>query len=143
MSLLFEKEIVGSSPLAIRTLVNDMMNCIKSWNNLDADDEYEFRLILNELISNGIFHGNKGCCDKKIKVGIEEVNSTTLDIWVKDEGNGFDYTKVVKNKECNRYFLLSESGRGLMLVNAMCNNVKFNNNGSLVRIRKSIDKKVL
>jgi len=144
VSLLYKKEIMGSSPLIVRSLINDMMNCIRNWNSLSDDDEYEFRLVLNELICNGVFHGNKGCSNKKVKVRIEEVDSVTLDIWVKDEGGGFDYNKVFKNYYNRKpYFLLAESGRGLLLVKAMCNNIQFNNNGSLIRIRKSINKKIL
>lgn len=144
MSLLYKNEIKGSSPSIVRTLIDDMINCIKNWNNLSDDDEYEFRLVLNELICNGVFHGNKGCSNKKVKVGIEVVDSMTLDIWVKDEGSGFDYDKILKNCYNRRpYFLLSESGRGLLLVKAICNNIQFNNNGSLIRVRKSINKKIL
>jgi serine/threonine-protein kinase RsbW len=142
VNLLYENEITGSSPVVIRALVNDMMNCIKNWNKLDEDEEYEFRLVLNELISNGVFHGNKGYCNKRVKVGIEEVDEITLDIWVKDEGNGFDYNKICSSFDCD-HILLSEGGRGLMLVTAICNNIQFNHRGSLIKIRKSIHKRVL
>ena len=37
-----------------------MMNCLNMWNDLEEDEEFEFRL-LNELISNGIMHGNEKC----------------------------------------------------------------------------------
>lgn len=121
-----------------------MMNCIRNWNSLSDDDEYEFRLVLNELICNGVFHGNKGCSHKKVKVRIEEVDPVTLDIWVKDEGRGFDYDKFFKNCYSHKsYLMLSEGGRGLQLVKAMCNNIQFNNNGSMIRVRKSINQKIL
>ena len=58
--LLFKKQIIGDNPFVVRGLINEMMACIMEWNKLEEDEYYEFRLILNELISNGIFHGNKG-----------------------------------------------------------------------------------
>lgn len=135
---LFKKQIIGSSSLVIRSLIDEMMNCIESWNSLDDNDNYEFRLILNELISNGILHGNKGFCNKKVSVAIKEVDSNTLDILIEDEGQGFDYKRVCQ--ECYNFdtFALSEGGRGLMLVNALCKNIQFNENGSQIKITKSI-----
>lgn len=136
---LFKKQIIGDSSLAIRSLIDEMMDCIKKWNPLDDNDNYEFRLILNELISNGILHGNKGFSEKKgVSVAIKEVDTTTLDIFIKDEGKGFDYKKVCQ--ECYNWdtFNLSEGGRGLMLVNALCSKIQFSENGSQIKITKSI-----
>lgn len=135
---LFRKQIIGSSPLVIRFLIDEMMSCIEAWNSLDDNCNYEFRLILNELISNGILHGNKGFSKKKVSVAIKEVDSTTLEIFIKDEGQGFDYKKVCREYYDCDTFELSEGGRGLMLVNALCNKIQFNENGSQIKITKSI-----
>ena len=90
VKLLFKTDYRKQS-FKVRKLINEMMNCIKIGIPLDEDEYFEFRLILNELISNGILHGNKGFCNEKVNVAIEEVDSTTLDIFTKDEGQGFDY----------------------------------------------------
>lgn len=138
MKLLYRKQITGSNPLIVRSLINEMMTCIKEWNPLDEDEYYEFRLVLNELISNGILHGNKGLCDKKVKVVIEEVNPTTLDIFIKDEGEGFDYRDICRDYTKEQPMQLSEGGRGLMLVNALCSKIQFNEDGNQIKITKSI-----
>ncbi|HZJ56895.1 MAG TPA: ATP-binding protein [Clostridia bacterium] len=138
MRLLFKKQIVGDSPPAVRDLISEMMACIMEWNHLKEEEYYEFRLILNELISNGIFHGNKGLCNKKVNVAIKEVNPTTLDIFIKDEGQGFDYKRICQGYLGDDILKLSERGRGLMLVNALCSKIQFDANGSHVKITKSI-----
>jgi serine/threonine-protein kinase RsbW len=138
VKLLFKKQITGNNPLVVRGLINEMMNCIEKWNRLDEDEYYEFRLVLNELISNGIFHGNKGFCDKNVNVAIEEVNSTTLDIFIKDEGEGFDYKHICRNYIKSDNLKLSEGGRGLMLVKALCSKIQFDGNGNQIKITKSI-----
>lgn len=135
---LFKKQIIGSNSLAIRSLIDEMMNIIEKWNSLDDNDNYEFRLVLNELISNGILHGNKGFSDKKVSVAIKEVDSNTLDILIEDEGQGFDYKRVCQEYYNCDTFALSEGGRGLMLVKALCNKVQFNENGSQIKITKSV-----
>lgn len=138
MKLLFKKQIIVSNPLIVRNLINELMNCIMEWNYLEEDESYEFRLILNELISNGVLHGNKGFCNKKVSVMIEEVDSTTLDIFIRDEGSGFDYNHICQDKFKCDSLKMSESGRGLKLVNALCNKIQFNENGNQVKITKSI-----
>ena len=45
-----------------------MMDCIKSKYILSDSEEYEFRLILNELIANGTVHGIKGCVIKPLQL---------------------------------------------------------------------------
>lgn len=136
MKLLFTKEIEGNNPFIVRSLINEMMDIIKNWNLLEDNEDYEFRLVLNELIANGIFHGNKGYAEKKVRVAIEEKNPITLMITIKDDGKGFDYSKIC-NEEQNS-INMTESGRGLILVNAFCNNIQFNENGNQIRITKSI-----
>ena len=138
MKLLFKKQITGSNPLKVIKVINEMMNCINEWNPLDEDEYFEFRLVLNELISNGILHGNKGFCNKKVNVAIEEVDSTTLDIFIKDEGQGFDYKKFCQQRPDCGSLNMSEGGRGLMLVHALCSKIQFNENGNQVKITKSI-----
>ncbi|NLJ41626.1 MAG: ATP-binding protein [Clostridiales bacterium] len=141
MKPLFKKQIIVNNPLAIRKLANEMMNHIRNWNSLDEEDLYEFRLIINELICNGIKHGNKGFCDKKVSIQIEEVDSNTLDISVKDEGPGFDYSHIGRNNHKRKCLEELESGRGLMLVNALCNKIQFNKEGNQVRVTKTICQK--
>lgn len=138
MEFLFKKQIICDNPQVVRNLISEMMNSIIRWNTLKEEEYYEFRLILNELISNGIFHGNKGLCSKKVIVSIKEKNSTTLDILIKDEGQGFDYKTVCKDCCDSENFDLSEGGRGLMIVNALCNKIQFDANGSHIKITKSI-----
>ncbi|NLI59955.1 MAG: ATP-binding protein [Clostridiales bacterium] len=138
MKLLFKKQIIGSNPLIVRNLISEMMNCIKEWNPLDEGEYYEFRLVLNELISNGVLHGNKGYSDKKVNVMIEEVDSTTLDIFIKDEGQGFDYKSIYQHNSQFDDIQMSEGGRGLILVNALCSKIQFNERGNQIKITKSI-----
>ena len=138
VKLLYQREIIGSNITIVRSLVRDMMTCISDWKCLDEEENYEFRLILNELIANGILHGNKGSGDKRVKVSIKEVNPNTLDISIKDEGQGFDHQHLC-HELCEKNALrMSEGGRGLLLVSAFCNKIKFNEDGNHVKITKTI-----
>ena len=54
------------------------MDCIKSRYPLSIVDEYEFRLVLNELIANGTIHGNKRLGDKTITAQIDAIDKYTV-----------------------------------------------------------------
>ncbi len=137
MKLLFEKKIFGSSPNTIKKLISEMMNCLNMWNDLEEDEEFEFRLILNELISNGIMHGNEKCETKSLTASIQEVNSDTVAISIQDEGTGFDYKDIIC-RECVPYM---EGGRGLKIIKELCDDIQFYYNGSQVKVSKSVRRK--
>lgn len=117
------------------------MDCIKSKYILSDSEEYEFRLILNELIANGTVHGNKRLCDKTITAKMECIDGHTISITIKDEGSGFDYRPIFENAfpcDTNHF---SERGRGLKLIKAICDNIRFNHTGNQIQICKSIKKR--
>lgn len=140
MNILYSKSITGCESNCIRTMIKDMMDSIKSNYCLSAEEEYEFRLILNELIANGTVHGNRNHCDKTIKAQIEAIDLITIGITIEDEGSGFDYHGFFKQSYPCDSNLYSERGRGLKLIKSFCDNIRFNQSGNQIRIMKSIQK---
>ena len=140
MIILYSKSITGCESNCIRAMIRDMMDSIKSNYRLSAEEEYEFRLILNELIANGTVHGNRNHCDKTIKAQIEAIDLFTIGITVEDEGSGFDYHGFFKHEYACDANLYSERGRGLKLIKSFSDNVRFNQTGNQIRIMKSIQK---
>lgn len=79
----------------------------------DKDAIFEIKLIINELIINSIFHGNKYIESKKIQLGLELKNNKLV-IYVKDEGTGIHY-----DFESYNPMELKCRGRGLVLVEGL------------------------
>ena len=94
MELLYKKEIVGAKPQIVREITGEIISSIETWHSLNEEEKYEFRLIINELIINGIVHGNKCFCDKVLKVTIYALDNDTISISIQDEGLGFNYKKI-------------------------------------------------
>ncbi len=134
MKLLFKKKIFGSNSDIVKHLISDMMECLNRWNELEEEEEFEFRLILNELIANAIMHGNKKCEHKALTASIHEINRSTVSISIQDEGIGFDYKDIIC-RECVPYM---EGGRGLKIIKALCDDIEFYYNGSQVKVSKSV-----
>ncbi len=139
MTILFSKKVTGCESSCIRSLIQDMMDSIKGWKKLSPCDEYEIRLILNELIANGTVHGNKRLCDKSITAKIEVIDHETIQITVQDEGTGFDYRSFFSSNYPCDINPFSEGGRGLKLIKAICDDIAFNHTGNQIRICKSIN----
>ena len=85
MELLYKKEVVGAQPQIVRKLAGEIISSIEAWHHLNEEEKYEFRLIINELIVNGIVHGNKCFCDKVLTVTIYAIDNNTVSIYIKDE----------------------------------------------------------
>ena len=141
MNLLFRKKVTGCDPVTIRTLIIEMMKCIQLFFTLEEDEQYEINLILHELISNGVIHGNKKLCTKSLIAIIQKVSDQKIAICIQDEGQGFQYHDVFHDQVPSEEYLLSERGRGLKLVHAMCDSVRINYKGNQVLVCKSIRKK--
>ncbi len=102
---------VHSDISSVKGVVEEILINIK--DRLNEDIFFNTKIILNELIINGVLHGNKLDFNKKISINLNIDNSCII-INVKDEGAGICY----KHKAFGDYDFC-ESGRGLMLVEGL------------------------
>lgn len=108
--------------------LNDMRDFIKKvllkLNDIIYDKNlmFDIKLILNELIINGVVHGNE--CDKNKCVSlILEVKDGILKIEVIDEGQGIDFDRNSYDPE-----ELKCCGRGLIIVEGLSDEVYIDRN---------------
>ena len=99
----------------------------------DEEVVFAVRLSLEEAMSNAIRHGNVGDISKKINVRYH-VDANSIDVYVGDEGQGFDPSDVPDPTMVER--LEYPSGRGIMLMRAYMNEVHYNERGNEVRLIK-------
>ena len=101
----------------------------------DACDEVA--IALTEAVNNAIFHGNEGVRERHVTVEFAVVDGM-LNIAVRDQGPGFD-PEAVPDPLAEEN-LLSPSGRGLLMMRAMVDDVQhhFCAAGTRVVLRKRI-----
>ena len=113
MTLEFKYSATVCSDLdMIKNFVDEILNKI----NLiveDKDTIFDIKLILNELIVNGIMHGNQCVSSKCVKL-LLEVKNDQIKIQVEDEGHGINYDFKSYDPE-----ELSVCGRGLVIVSGL------------------------
>jgi serine/threonine-protein kinase RsbW len=108
-------------------------------NELALDQEKISGLLLavTEATNNAIIHGNNNDIQKSVKISVY-VDKSNLTIVIKDEGKGFDPSKVPD--PTNPENLLKDSGRGLYLMRVYMDGLRYNQtpNGTETILKLSI-----
>lgn len=116
---------VGTDVRQIRLVVNNVLETLQGFEGLS--DPVTLRLCLEELLHNAMEHGNR--CDRAKKVYITvKAEPKRAIIRVRDEGEGFDFRKVMGGH--GERDVLSERGRGLLIVNHYADELRFNREGN-------------
>lgn len=94
-------------------------------NELLKNEElvFDLRLILNELVVNGVIHGNKLDIDKKVELRVV-MDESNIQIKVMDEGHGFEY-----DRDSYDPLDMKSSGRGLFIVDGLSDELSISNEG--------------
>jgi len=102
---------------------------------LSEQDRLDLNLLLEEVVTNAIQHGNQFDTRRKVHIILEHDNDIVT-IRVRDEGQGFNYQKLPDIKESNEK--MNSFGRGIFLIKKIADDVSFDETGSEVCIRKRI-----
>jgi anti-sigma regulatory factor (Ser/Thr protein kinase) len=95
-----------------------------------------FAMALHEIIANAAEHGNQMNKEKKVIIGLK-ISSTELSAEVKDQGQGFDWKKMLeKDFNINGE---SERGRGIMMTARGCDHFYYNEQGNRAYLMKKIN----
>lgn len=84
-----------------------------------------------EAANNAIVHGNKLDPEKTVKVEIKK-GKDGIEIYVEDEGNGFDYMRIPDPTAPEN--IENIHGRGVFLIKELSDEVNFYKNGTKVQI---------
>lgn len=103
--------------------IEEFVNYFAMDLNLGAEKLSALLLSVTEAVTNAIKHGNKGDKSKIVTIDVN-VLGETLQIIVKDQGQGFDPSQVPDPTEPDN--LLKDSGRGLYLMKVYMSDLRFN-----------------
>lgn len=112
---------INSDLKLIKNFVEEILNKLNRIID-NGDTMFDLRLILNELVINGVFHGNE-CIETKCVNLTLEIKNGQIRIEVKDEGGGIDYDFTTYDP-----LDLKCSGRGLVLVHGLSDELIVKNN---------------
>ena len=122
----YKIENLDNMKAAVAQLAND----IERKHHLSEEKFFDFRLVLSELIINAFKHSDRGYFVDVFLDG--DYAKDEIKITVQDYGNGFDVNEVIKKS--NSHDIYNNCGRGIKLVNALCDEVEYNEIGNRVSI---------
>lgn len=110
--------------------------------SLDECTLFELKVILNELLVNAIKHGNGCDASKAVTITAAVAKGGYACFQIEDEGGGYECRVPAKASQtigditdlCD----LKETGRGLLIVSNLCDQIRFNRRGNKVVVLKKI-----
>lgn len=118
----------------ISPLVNQLMRFIARFRNGDGSEQ-DVEMALREALANAIVHGNQQDPRKSVYVVCRCTRDGEVSITVQDEGQGFDANSVADPTTLeNRLFT---QGRGIYLMKTLMDEVRFEQRGAVVYMRKA------
>lgn len=146
----------------VNRVVSFMTRNIPSYGILDEQNLFTMNIVLGEALENAIFHGNLELSSElkseRFELFREEgikrrgmepyksrrvyihyaISRNSVKCVVRDEGKGFDYSKLPDPREPEN--LLKVSGRGIMLISNFMDEVFWNSRGNeitMIRYKKN------
>jgi len=118
---------------AIPSFVDQLMHFIANFRSKDGS-ETNIEVALSEALENAVIHGNGEISDRRVSVTCRCTPDGEVSITVQDEGQGFDAGTLPDPTAPENW--LCTSGRGIYLMKALMDEVRFEKGGARVYMRK-------
>ena len=131
------RQSLASRAVDISPFVDQLMRFIKLFMaklGIPKETEDEIEIAVLEALANAVIHGNGENPEKKVHLTCRCFMDGEVSIMVRDEGEGFDSQSVPD--PTGPQGLLLTHGRGLHLMRTLMDEVSFEANGTVVRMRK-------
>lgn len=116
--------------------VNELVTQLFRHTTLAADEVWEIKLALHEVGINAIEHGNKMDPEKSVRLRCR-IFGDRIEFDMEDQGEGFAFRKLPDPTEDAA--LARERGRGIYLVSKIVDEVRYDGDGSRVRLIKHLN----
>ncbi|NJK83090.1 MAG: ATP-binding protein [Saprospiraceae bacterium] len=126
------KHIVLSSQQGEIKRVEKFVSQIANELKVNADVYADMLVSLTEAVNNAIIHGNRRDRSKKVEVYVEKSIKDII-FRVCDQGKGFDYKSLPDPTAPEN--ICTCGGRGVFLMQQLCDKIKYLDNGRTVEMR--------
>lgn len=126
------KILVIKSELSQLELVERFVNEVFKEYKLAIKNFNKVYLCISEAVINSIEHGNKNDKNKSISIGIE-CNEKQMDIYIKDEGEGFNLNEIPDPTTNSN--IRKESGRGIHIIKSISKKIEFNKEEKYIQFK--------
>ena len=127
------RQSLSSQVALISPFVDQLMRFLAKCRN-DEEGQMEIETALREALANAIVHGNHEDPRKSVHVMCRCTPEEEVSIRVQDEGQGFDSNAVPDPTTPEHR--LDEHGRGIYLMKTLMDEIRFEQGGAVVLMRK-------
>jgi serine/threonine-protein kinase RsbW len=127
----FASEIDAISPSVDKTIA-----MIKE-SGCVLEDQMTLEVALFEAFANAVIHGNQQDARKQVHIECKCCPGDEIRIRVRDEGQGFDVSKVPDPTAPEN--IESEHGRGILMMRTFMDEVRYEAGGTEVHLRKRLN----
>lgn len=121
-NIVHQETLVISSSQDQLPKVEKLLDRLSKYFHLNEEKAENIAIVLTELVNNAIIHGNKNNPDKKVTIKAR-CYPDRVEISVKDQGTGFDQSKLRDPRDPENIW--RENGRGIFLVKNLIDKVEF------------------
>lgn len=126
-----KKSINIESKIDNVTLIEKFIDEFSEENQINSEMYGKIYIATVEAVNNSIVHGNKEDVNKSVYLEMQK-DGSQIKIYVKDEGEGFDYENIPDPTKPEN--LENIHGRGIYLMNHLADEVNFYNEGTVVEM---------
>jgi serine/threonine-protein kinase RsbW len=112
-------------------IVESFIDNARSGFDINDDIYGNIMIAVTETVNNAILHGNKSDSSKNVLLELEQLENALI-FTVTDQGEGFDFHHL-PDPTINEN-LEKVGGRGLFLVKHLCDEVRFNEKGTSIKM---------
>lgn len=127
------RSFIPSEVASISPIVDHLMPLISACRNADGSD-VDIEIALREALANAIVHGNRRDPEKQVEMVCRCGADGAVDITIRDEGQGFDIDEISDSATLEN--TMSARGRGIYLMQSLMDEVRFEERGTVVHLRK-------
>jgi serine/threonine-protein kinase RsbW len=128
------------SRMEILEAVQSFVDRLGAVGGLDEDGVHDLSVSVRECVVNALKHGNKLDPKKRVSLAFG-LGEGAIEVWIQDEGEGFDPDAVPDATAPEN--ILNAAGRGLFFMRAFMNEVEYifpPEGGTVVRLLKKTEK---
>lgn len=127
--------VLPSAISLMHSILDYLMARVEKVGIVNAESSNLF-IALDEAFVNAVKHGNKFDAGKLVKVSAE-VSTVEARFTVEDEGEGFDVSAIPDPLDPENLF--KTSGRGVLIIHNIMDEVKYNERGNRIEMTKKRD----
>jgi len=128
--------VIHSRVEEIGPCVDAIVDLGKSSGCVSDDNQNDLEVSLFESLANAVLHGNRQDPAKQVHVDYHFHPGKEISFVIKDEGPGFDPTQVADPTAGEN--IEAEHGRGILLMKTFMDEVRYENGGKEVHLRKKL-----